>query len=110
MRDIAVAGDLVRGVDDNHALVEIVRHKARDLPQHRRLADARPAEEKHALLGAHKVLDDADRPEAGAANAAGQPDDAALAVADAGDAVELTLGAGAVVARKLADAGEHVFD
>ena len=66
MRNVTVTRDLVRCVDDDHALVEVVRHEARDLPQHRRLADARPAEQEDALLCPHEVLDDADRPEDGA--------------------------------------------
>ena len=39
--DVAVAGDLVRGVDDDDPLAEVVGEDARGLAQHRRLADAR---------------------------------------------------------------------
>ena len=97
MGDIAVAGDLVRRVDDDDALVHFVREEAGDLAQHRRLADAGPAEEQDALPFAHKVFDDADGAENGAADAAGQADDAPFAVTDARDAVQRALDAGAVV-------------
>ncbi len=40
MRDVAVAGDFVRGVDDDDAFA-LFREHARALAQHRRLADAR---------------------------------------------------------------------
>ena len=41
VRDVAVAGDLVRGVDDDDALAEVVGQDAGRLAEHRRLADAR---------------------------------------------------------------------
>ena len=41
VRDVAVAGDLVAGVDDHDALAHVVGQDARGLAQHRRLADAR---------------------------------------------------------------------
>src|SRR3990172_9237635 len=95
--DVAVAGDLVRGVHDNDAAVHLVRQVAGDLAQHRRFAHARAAQEKHALTVAHQVFDDADGAEHGAADAARNPDDAPLPVPDAGDAVERALYAGAVI-------------
>ena len=110
MRDVAVAGDLVRGVDDDHALVHLVGEHARDLAQHRRLADAGAAEQQHALPALHDVLDRRDRAEDGAADAAGEADDAPAAVADAGDAVQRALDAGAVVLAELADARDDVVD
>ena len=41
VRDVAVAGDLVAGVDDDDALAHVVGQDAGGLAQHRRLADAR---------------------------------------------------------------------
>ena len=41
VRDVAVAGDLVGGVDDDDALAQVVGQDAGGLAQHRRLADAR---------------------------------------------------------------------
>src|SRR5581483_2847564 len=95
VRDIAVARDLVRRVDDDDALVHVVGQHARDLAQHGRLADARPAEEQRAAPGLDQVLDYLDRAEDGAADAAGETDDAPAAVADARDAVQRALDAGA---------------
>ena len=46
VRDVAVAGDLVGGVDDDDALVEVVGQDARGLAQHRRLADAGTAHDE----------------------------------------------------------------
>src|SRR5919197_207417 len=60
MRDVAVASDLVRRVDDNDALPELVREHARDLAQHRRLADARTTEEQDASSRFDDVADDVD--------------------------------------------------
>ena len=51
-----------------------------------------------------------DRAEDGAADAAGEADDPAAAVADARDAVQRALDAGAVVFAELADARDDVLD
>ena len=110
VRDVAIAGDLVRGVDDDHALVHVVGQHARHLAQHRRLADAGTAEQEHALVRLDDLFDRGDRAEDGAADAAGEADDAPAAVADAGDAVQRALDAGAVVFAELADARDHVID
>ena len=110
MRDVAVAGDLVGGVDDHDALVQVVGQDARRLAQHGRLADARPAHDQHRLARLDEVLDDLDRAEDGAADAAGQADDLAVAVADGGDAVERPLDAGAVVVAERADVVDDVLD
>src|SRR6266567_3648157 len=49
MRNVAVTADLVRGVDDDDPLAQLVREQARAFAQHRGLADARPAQQKDAL-------------------------------------------------------------
>src|SRR5207237_10352 len=49
--DVAVAGDLVRGVDDDDALPHLVREHARDLAQKCRLPDAGATEEQNAAPG-----------------------------------------------------------
>lgn len=46
VRHVAVAADLVRGVDDDNAAAAVVRKRPRELPDDRRLADARAAEEE----------------------------------------------------------------
>ena len=60
--------------------------------------------------GLDQVFDDGDGAVDGAADAAGEADHVAPAVADAGDAVEGALDARAVVAAELADAGDHVVE
>ena len=55
MRDVAVAGDLVRGVDDDDALAEVVGEDAGGLAQHRRLADAGPAHDQDRLPALDEV-------------------------------------------------------
>ena len=103
MRDVAVAGDLVRRVDDDDALADVVGEHPRGLAQHRGLADARPAHDEDRLPGLDEVRDDLDRPVHGTTDAAGQADDLAVAVADRADAVERALDAGAVVVAERAD-------
>jgi hypothetical protein len=44
MRNVAVAADLVRRVDDHHPALQVVGEHARRLAQQRRLADARAAD------------------------------------------------------------------
>ena len=62
-----------------------------------------PAHDQDRLPGLDEVVDDLDRPVHGPPDAAGQPDDLAVAVADGADAVERPLDAGAVVVAERAD-------
>jgi hypothetical protein len=109
VRNIAVARDLVRGVDDDDTLVQIIGEEARNLTQHGGLTDTGPAQQKDALVFANEVFDDADRAEYRPADARGETNDPALTIADAGDAVECALDAGAVVGGEVTDAGD-VFE
>ena len=93
MGDVAVAGDLVRGVDDDDALAEVVGEDAGRLAEHRRLADARPAHDQDRLPALDEVVDDVDRAVDGPPDPAGQPDDLAAPVADRADPVERPLDA-----------------
>ena len=110
VRDVAVAGDLVGRVDDHDPLAEVVGQDTRGLAEHRRLADARPAHDEDRLPGLDEVLDDLDRPEDGLADAAGEADDLAVAVADRRDAVERPLDARPVVVAEAADVVDDVSD
>ena len=103
VRDVAVAGDLVGGVDDDDALAHVVGQDARGLAQHRGLADPRPAHDQDRLPALDEVVDDLDRAVDGPPDPAGQPDDLAVAVADRADAVERPLDAGAVVVAERPD-------
>ena len=91
-------------------LLQIVGQHARHLAQHRRLADARAAEQQDAFAGLDQVADDRDRAVDGAADAAGQADDRAGAIADRGDAMQRALDAGAVVVAKHADPVNDMLD
>ena len=110
VRDVAVAGDLVAGVDHDHALAEVVGQDAGHLAQHRRLADAGAPQQQDALPALDDVADDVDRAEDGAADAAGQPDHLAGPVPDGADAMQGALDAGAVVAAEGADVLDDVVD
>jgi hypothetical protein len=101
--DVAVAGDLVRGIDHDDPLAEVVGEHARGLTQHRRLADARSTHDQDRFPGLHEVRDDLDRAVDGPPDAAREPDDLAVAVADRADAVERALDAGPVVVAERAD-------
>jgi len=108
MGDIAVAADFVRGVDDDDALVGVIGEDAGDFAQHGGLANAGAAEQEHTLAAENEVFDDADGAVDGAPNAAGDTDDLAPPVADAGDAVEGALDAGAVIEAEFADVVDDV--
>ncbi len=103
MGDVAVAADLIRGVDYHHALAELVSKQARAFAQHRRLADARPPEQQDALAADHDVADDLARPGDRTPDTHREAGDAAGSVADRGNAVEGALDAGAVVVAELPD-------
>ncbi len=110
MRDVAVAGDLVRRVHDDHALAEVVGEHPCGLAQHRRLADARPAHDQRRLPGLHEVRDDVDRPVDRAPDPAGQSDDLAAPIADRRDPVEGPLDPRPVVVPERPDVVHHVCD
>src|SRR5579872_1467762 len=110
VRDISVAGDLVRRVHDDDALAQVARKHTRYFAQHRRLADAGLAQQQYGLAGAHDVEDDIDRAVDRAADAARQADDLAVAVAQARDAMQRLLDPGAVVLTEFTDAGHDGSD
>src|SRR5690606_14829489 len=110
VRDVAVAADLVRRVDDDHALAEVVREEARRLSPLRRLADSGTAEEQDASAALDEVLHQVDRAEDRAADPEGQTDDVALAVAYRRDSMQRAFDAGAVVGAELADGRDDVID
>jgi hypothetical protein len=110
VRDVAVAGDLVGGVDHHDALAQVVGQDAGRLAQHGGLADARASHDQDALPGLHEVIDDLDGAVHGPPDAAGQPDDLAGPVPDRADPVERPLDACAVVVPEQADVLHHVGD
>ncbi len=72
VRDVAVATDLVAGVDDHNALAAFVAEHPCALAQHGRLADAGRPEQQDRLPVDDDVLDDVDRAGDGAADATGE--------------------------------------
>ena len=107
MRHVAVARDLVRGVDDDDAFAIFAEH-ARAFAQHRRLADARRSEETDRFAAADGVEDEVDRAVDRASRAACETDDGAAAIANRRDAVERLLDARTIVAAERADARDDV--
>src|SRR5207245_6125146 len=99
-----------RGVDDDHPLAEVISKDASDLPEHRRLAHARSAKEQRAASRLDDIANDRDRPVNGAADAAGQANDAAFSVTNARDAMKRALDSGAIVRAELADSTEDILD
>src|ERR1700688_1628704 len=81
MRNVAVAGDLVRRVDDYDTFA-VFREHARALAQHRRLADARAAQQADRFSATDHVEHDVDRAVHRTADAAGEADDESGAVAE----------------------------
>jgi hypothetical protein len=97
MGDIAIAADLIRGIDDHDAFAQIVGEDAGGLAQQRGLAHTGPPHHQNAATRLDDVSNDGDGPEDGAPDATGDADDAAFAVANGGDAMQGALDAGAVV-------------
>ena len=109
MRNVAVAGDFVRGIDDDDALAVFGKH-ARALAQHRRLSRRRGARAGRSTCRCAARRADVDRSVDGASDAARQPDDLAGAIADRADAMQRLLDAGAVVGAERRDARADVRD
>jgi len=110
MWDVAIAGDLIRGIHDDDALPHLVREHARDLSKKGRLADAGTTEEQDAAPGLDDVTDDLHRPVDRAPDAQREADDLAGTVAKGADAVKGPLDARAVVPTELSNARDHESD
>src|SRR5690606_22851989 len=110
VRDIPVTTDLIARVDDYDALPPVVGQHPRHLAQDRRLADTRTPEQQDALAGLDQVLNDRQRAEDCAPDAAGQADDLPGAIANRRDAMQRALDPGAVVASEAPDALGDVGD
>ena len=108
VRDVAVARDLVRRIDDHHALREVVREYSRDLAEHRRLAYAGSTEKQDASPRLDDVADDLDGAVDGAADAERQTDDLPRAIPQRADAMQSALDARAVVAAELPDVRDDI--
>ena len=111
MWDVAIAGNFVRGIDDDDSLEGIVSKDAGNLSQHRGLADTRLAEQQYAFAAEYEVFDDTDCAVHCPADAQRQADYLAGAVAYGGDTVEVcALDACAVVLAERADFPYHIVN
>jgi hypothetical protein len=91
MRDVAITGNLIAGVDNHDALLKIVRQDASDFSQHRRLSDSRSTKQQDALSGLYEIADDPNCPVDSAPNTAGQSNNVAAPIADSRDAMKRPL-------------------
>ncbi len=110
VRDVAIAGDLVGGVDHDDPLAHFVSQNAGGLAEHGRLADPGPTHDQDRLAALDEVLDDLDRPVDRPPDPARQTDDLAVPIADGADPVEGPLDAGPVVVPERTDVVDHVED
>ena len=101
VRDVPIASDLVRGVDDDDPLLQVVAQDARHLADDGGLADAGAPEEQDALVGLEDVADHIDVARDGTSDSAREADDLALAAPHRADAVQGSLDSSAVVAAEL---------
>ncbi len=96
VRNVAVARDLIRRIDDDDALA-LLREHARTLAQHRRLADAGPSQQADRLTAAQNVEQNVDRSVNRATDAASEPDDLSGTVADGADTMQGLFDAGPII-------------
>ena len=101
--DVAVAGDLVGRVDDDHPLAQVVGENPRHLAQLGGFSDPRPPQDQQALAGFDQIAQQFDPAEHRPSHAQGQADDVTLAVAYSRNAVQGPLDAGAVVPAEFTD-------
>tara|TARA_B110000116_G_scaffold195021_1_gene169863 strand:+ start:597 stop:1019 length:423 start_codon:yes stop_codon:yes gene_type:complete len=101
---IAIAGDLVRCVYDHHPFTDLIRKHASNLAQHRRLANARPSQQKHALTGANQIVDDPNAPKDCSSDTTGNANRTAAAISDNRNPVKGSFNPGPIVVAELADA------
>jgi bacillithiol system protein YtxJ len=110
MRNVAVAADFVRGIDNDHPLYQLGREYACAFPQERRLADAGPAQQQQAFSGFDHVTQDIDSTEYGPADAARQTDNDLAPVTDCGYAMQRAFNACAIVLRESANTVSDIID
>ena len=110
MGNVAIAADLVGGVDNHDPLVELVGEDPCRLAQHRGLADARRTQQEDTASLLEEVAREAGRALHTAPDAEREPHDAPSAVADRGDAVQCARDARAVVFAEGRDLGDDLLD
>jgi hypothetical protein len=110
MRNVSIAGNLVRCIDHDDAPVQIVREHTGNLAQHGGFANTRAAEQEQAFARLDQVPNDGDGAVDGTANTTSQADDFAAPIADRGDSMKRALDTGPVVITELANTRRHIFE
>ena len=107
MWNVAVTGNLVRGVDYHDALAELRGEDAGRLAEHGGLTNAGATHDQDRSARLDVITEDFNRAEDRAANAAGEANDSIGAITNRGDAMEGALDAGAIITAKATDARDH---
>ena len=110
MWHIAIASDLVGCIDDDDALVVVVRQNPGDFAKHCCFADARPTYQQNALTRLDQIVDQPDAAKHGAANPASQANRFAGAITNDRDAVECAFDTGSVVITGMSDVIDYMGD
>ena len=100
MRNVTVAGNLVRGIDDDHAFLQFGRKNSGAFAKQCCFADAGPPQKKNALSGFDHIPQNIDGSVHRAANATGQPDNNVPTITDTGNTMKCSLNSRAIVHRK----------
>jgi hypothetical protein len=109
MGDIAIASDLVRGIDDHYTLIGLVSEDASNFAQEGCLTHTRATKNQDRLALFHDISDQGNTAKYRSPNTAGQADDLAFAVAHRADTMESPLDTSSIIVAKFADTLNHVF-
>jgi len=107
MGNIAVAGDLVRRVDNYDAL--LLRQDASSLTQHGGFANGRTSDQQDALAAKDNVLNDVDGAVNGAPHTTSQSYDGFVSIANGGDAMQRSFDSAAIICVETADSRDDVI-
>jgi len=110
VRNVAIAGDFIAGVDDHNTLSDFIGEDAGHFAEFGGLTDAWTTQQQDRLPGANDIVDDVDGAFEGAADAAGETDHLVVAVSHTRDAMERSLDSGSVVTAKIANLPNHELD
>ncbi len=100
VRDIAIAGDLIRGIDDDHTFMQVVSENPSDLAKHGSFANAWPAKQQDALPLFNNVSNEVHGAIHCPANPTGEANYRARTVTNSRDAIERALDTSAVIPSK----------
>ena len=107
MRNVAVASDLVRGVNHHHTLAKFRGEDACRLAEHGGLTDTRSPHDQNRSARFDMVAQDLNGAEHRATDTAGEANDSIRSIANRRDAVQRSFDSSAVVTTKVADACDH---